>query len=47
MSVGSILNLLNELKRTLCEHSIILFKCEHNIILFNQLNKFSNAPAQI
>ena len=37
MSVGLILNLLNELnKGILCEH-----------ILFNEFNKFSNEPARI
>ena len=41
MSVGSMLNLLNESKYIMRAGS------EHNIILFNEVNKFSNEPGRI
>ena len=43
MSVGLILNLLNELKKKY----IMRASGEHNINLFNEFNKLSNEPAQI
>ena len=42
MSVGLILNLLNELNKY-----IMWASDEHNIILFNKINRFSNEPARI
>ena len=38
MTVGSILNLLNKLNKSIL--------CKHNIILFNKLNKVSNKPTR-
>ena len=42
MSVGLILNLLNELNTL-----FMLARGSHNIILFNEINNFSNEPVRI
>ena len=46
MSVGLILNLLNELNKSIL-HLFLCMGESNNISLFKEFNKFSNEPARI